>query len=119
MPRFLYLACLGVLAFRSLSEAEAAPKPKCPPTGIQAKIAELKAKPKANPAYEVWAYKYQGHKVYLVTADCCDQYSTLYDECMQVLCAPSGGFTGRGDGHCPQFAQEATDKKLVWRDPRK
>jgi len=91
----------------------------CPPDKIQAKIAELKAQPKANPAYEVWEYKYQGQQVYLVTADCCDQYTTVYDACLNVLCAPSGGFTGRGDGRCPDFNEKATDKKLVWRDPRK
>jgi hypothetical protein len=92
--------------------------PACPPDKIQTKIAELKAQPKANPAYEVWAYKYQGQQVYLVTADCCDQYTTVYDACLNVLCAPSGGFTGRGDGLCPDFNEKATDKKLVWRDPR-
>lgn len=96
-----------------------APAAACPPDKIQTKIAELKAQPKANPAYEVWEYQYRGQKVYLVTADCCDQYTTVYDACLNVLCAPSGGFTGRGDGKCPDFNEKATDKKLVWRDPRK
>jgi hypothetical protein len=99
--------------------APAAAPAACPPDKIQTKIAELKAQPKANPAYEVWEYKYQGQQVYLVTADCCDQYTTVYDTCLNVLCAPSGGFTGRGDGRCPDFNEKATDKKLVWRDPRK
>jgi len=118
MRRFLRLACLGILpllAFRCPSKSSA---PGCPPGGIQKKIAELKAQPKANPAYEVWAYKYQGQTVYLISAPCCDNYNTVYDECLNVLCAPSGGFTGRGDGLCPDFNEKATDKKLVWRDPR-
>jgi len=90
----------------------------CPPAKIQAKIAELKAAPKASPAYEVWECKYMGQKAYLISAPCCDNYNTLYDTCLNALCAPSGGFTGRGDGQCPDFNEKATDKKLVWRDPR-
>jgi len=97
--------------------APAAPT-DCPPAKLEAKIAELKAQPKANPAYEVWEYKYQGQRVYLISAPCCDNYTTLYDACLNVLCAPSGGFTGRGDGLCPDFNEKATDKKLIWRDQR-
>lgn len=134
MRRLVYLIWLTVLpllaarcpaknsaaaATNPASAASQAPAPTCPPDKIQTKIAELKAQPKANPAYEVWEYKYQGQRVYLVTADCCDQYTTVYDACLNMLCAPSGGFTGRGDGLCPDFNEKATDKKLVWRDPRK
>jgi len=121
MRRFAYLVWLGalqLLAARCPSKNKAAGAADCPPNRIEAKIAELKAQPKANPAYEVWSYKYKGQQVYLVTADCCDQYNTVYDACLNVLCAPTGGFTGRGDGQCPDFSEQATDKKLVWRDPR-
>jgi hypothetical protein len=129
----LGLAALPLLAARcpAQNKAAAAASPArgagqasvsatpCPPDKIQTKIAELKAQPKANPAYEVWEYQYQGQRVYLVTADCCDQYTTVYDACLNVLCAPSGGITGRGDGKCPDFNEKASEKKLVWRDPRK
>lgn len=127
MRRLVYLVWLGalpLLASRCPAKNKAAAAEKtattadCPPAKIQAKIAELKAQPKANPAYEVWECKYQGQKVYLVSADCCDQFVTVYDACLNLLCAPSGGFTGRGDGQCPDFNEKATDKKLVWRDPR-
>jgi hypothetical protein len=103
---------------RATSPVPAPATAACPPDKIRAKIAELKAQPKANPAFEVWSYTYKGQLVYLVTADCCDQYTTVYDACLNMLCAPSGGFTGRGDGQCPDFNEKATDKKLVWRDPR-
>ena len=121
MHRLLCLICLStlpLLAMRCPSKNRAATA-ACPPDAIQSKIAELKAQPKANPAYEVWSYKYQGQTVYLVSAPCCDNFNTLYDGCMRVMCAPSGGFTGRGDGNCTDFAQQATEPKLVWRDPRK
>ncbi len=123
----IWLAALPLLATRcpaknkaatAASQAAPAARADCPPAKLEAKIAELKTQPKANPAYEVWEYKYQGQKVYLISAPCCDNYATLYDACLNVLCAPSGGFTGRGDGLCPDFNEKATDKKLVWRDPR-
>ncbi|MFD1468054.1 DUF6970 domain-containing protein [Hymenobacter caeli] len=98
-------------------ETASEPGPNCG-ASIQTKIAELQAQPKGNPAYEIWQYTYHGQKVYLVTSSCCDQYITLYDECLNVLCAPSGGITGRGDGRCPEFYQLSTNRQLVWRDPR-
>lgn len=85
---------------------------------LQLKVEELRNKPKQNPAAEIWEYTYQGRRVYTISADCCDQYNTAYDECLNPICAPSGGFTGKGDGRCPDFSSAATNGKLVWRDPR-
>lgn len=111
------LVALPLLAFQCHKDAE--PAPECPDNALQAKIAELQAKPKGNPAYTIQQYKWQGQKVYLASDQtCCDQYITLYDACFNVLCAPSGGFSGKGDGQCPEFYQQATDEQLVWRDPR-
>ncbi|MGI4884837.1 MAG: DUF6970 domain-containing protein [Janthinobacterium lividum] len=107
---------LPLLAFQC-SHAASEPGPQCT-ARIQTKIAELQALPKGNPAYEVWQYTFRDQKVYLVTASCCDEYITLYDECLNVLCAPSGGLSGRGDGRCPEFYQLSADRQLVWRDPR-
>ena len=107
---------LPLLAFQC-SNAAGEPRPNCAGS-VQTKIAELQAQPKGNPAYEMWQYTFHSQKVYLVTATCCDQYDTLYDECLNVLCAPSGGFSGKGDEQCPEFYQLSTDRQLVWRDPR-
>ncbi|RPD50488.1 hypothetical protein DNI29_03360 [Hymenobacter sediminis] len=85
---------------------------------IQLKIEELRGKPKQNPAAEIWEYTYQGQRVYTISANCCDQYNMVYDECLNPICAPSGGLSGKGDGRCPDFSSAATDGKLVWRDPR-
>jgi len=85
---------------------------------IQEKIRELQRNPKQNPAATVWAYTYQGRKVYRISSDCCDQFNYVYDECLNVICAPDGGITGKGDGRCPDFAANATNEQLVWRDPR-
>ena len=110
------LSSLPLLAFQC-SHAASEPGPQCT-ASIQTKIAELQALPKSNPAYEVWQYTFRGQKMYLVTASCCDQYETLYDACLNVLCAPSGGLSGQGDGRCPEFYRLAADRQLVWRDPR-
>lgn len=64
-------------------------------------------------------YQYQGKTVYLFTADCCDQYDKLYDADCKYLCAPGGGFTGRGDGKCPDFTKEAKLVKELWTKPKK
>ena len=88
------------------------------PNAIQAKIAELKRQPKQNPPAEIHSYLYQGQVVYTISSNCCDQFNYVYDKDLNIICAPSGGFTGRGDGRCPDFAARATQEHLVWRDPR-
>lgn len=123
MKKLLYLslASLPLLAFQCGKADDASPNASCPGNAqaLANKIAELKAKPKGNPAYTIWAYTWNGQRVYLASDQtCCDQYITLYDECFKPLCAPSGGITGKGDERCPDFYQQATNQQLVWRDPR-
>ncbi len=60
-------------------------------------------------------YSYKGKKVYLVTSPCCDFYNFVYDENCKQLCAPSGGFTGGGDGKCRDFDSTAKKVKEIWR----
>ncbi len=45
---------------------------------------------------------------------CCDRTSTLYDRCGTVLCAPDGGYTGRGDGRCPDFKIPSDPLNCIW-----
>jgi len=72
-----------------------------------------------NPPEQVDEYIYHGKKAYLVTAGCCDQYNTLYDDSCKVICSPSGGITGRGDMKCEDFAKTATHVKKIWSLPAK
>jgi hypothetical protein len=123
MKKLLYLSImsLSLLAFQCGKKDEANPSGTCPDSSraLGAKIAELQAKPKGNPAYTIWAYTWNGQRVYLASDQtCCDQFTTLYDECFNALCAPSGGITGKGDGRCTEFYQQATNQQLVWRDSR-
>ena len=45
-------------------------------------------------------------RVYYFIASCCDQFNRLYDADGRFICAPSGGFTGAGDGQCPDWAHD-------------
>ena len=88
------------------------------PVCVQHKIDSIKAEPKWNPPAEVNEYIYKGQRVFLFTANCCDQFYMLYDGSCHYLCAPSGGYTGKGDGKCADFADNAKHVKLTWKDGR-
>lgn len=88
------------------------------PVCIIRRIEEIKKQPVWSPPAEINEYSYNGQTVYLITADCCDQFITLADKSCAVLCAPSGGYTGSGDGRCPDFNEKAKHIRLVWKDER-
>jgi hypothetical protein len=89
--------------------------PRC----IQAKIDSIKKEPRYNPPAEVMEYDYKGRRVFLFTSDCCDNYNSLFDESCNYICAPTGGFSGKGDMKCNDFGEIAKLVKLVWKDDRK
>jgi len=91
-----------------------APLPAC----ILAKIDSIRQQPVWNPPAEIHEYELDGRRVYLVSADCCDRFTTAMDSDCKTICAPSGGFTGRGDGKCPDFFKKANHIRLVWKDDR-
>ena len=55
---------------------------------------------------------YAGEPFYSIPSPCCDKYNYLYDSRGVILCAPSGGFTGRGDGSCPDVIRRPPVRKL-------
>lgn len=71
-----------------------------------------------NPPQSIWSYEFNGQVVYYIPPQCCDQYSTLYNADGDVICAPDGGFTGIGDGKCPDFLSKRTNEQLIWNDLR-
>lgn len=109
---------LLLLVIPLLSESNCSKKKDLVPTCIQQKIDKIRAGPKWNPPAEVNEYLYNGNHVYLFSSNCCDQYNVLYDENCNAICAPSGGFTGRGDGKCPDFNEKAEHIRLIWKDER-
>lgn len=67
----------------------------------------------SNPPLEIWSYLYNKKIVYLAIANCCDQFDVVYSSNCTVVCSPSGGFSGQGDGKCPDFFNKATKGTLV------
>jgi hypothetical protein len=88
------------------------------PACIQERIKLLKQEKVADPPASVWQYEYNRQTVYYIPAQCCDIPSQLLDANCNVICSPDGGFTGNGDGKCPDFFQKRTKEKLVWKDTR-
>ncbi|WP_242692006.1 DUF6970 domain-containing protein [Aridibaculum aurantiacum] len=112
---YILLACITSCATaKTVKEPAIAAIPPC----LQQKIDSIKAQPQWNPPATVEEYTYHGKRVFLLSAPCCDFFSTVVDEDCNYICAPSGGFTGKGDGKCPNFAAEAEFVKVVWKDER-
>jgi hypothetical protein len=112
--KFIVLACLVLFVAGNCNKNAFSRLPAC----IQDKIAAIAQQHKYNPPATVYRYLYQDRYVYLVSSDCCDQNNYLFDKDCQLVCAPTGGITGKGDGKCPNFKQLATDETLVWKDDR-
>ncbi|MCB9230839.1 MAG: hypothetical protein H6581_04215 [Bacteroidia bacterium] len=58
---------------------------------------------KKHEVVRVEKWEVDGETFYYTEADCCDQFNLLYDLNCAQICAPTGGFSGQGDGLCPQF----------------
>lgn len=52
-------------------------------------------------------YVFGGQVYYGFIAPCCDQFNPMFDARGKYICAPSGGYTGRGDERCPTALIEA------------
>lgn len=64
---------------------------------------------------KVYEYSFHGQTVYLFVPDNCpDALYKLYNKSCGLICCPAGGISGMGDGACPSFYQEATDKVQIW-----
>lgn len=55
-----------------------------------------------------------GALYYLVNAPCCDHYNHLYDGDGRRVCAPTGGFSGGGDGRCPAWVEALLARGPAW-----
>ena len=110
------LLLTGILAIVILTQCtkEEIPVPAC----IQQKIDSIKKEPPSTPPLEVNSWLFNGRKVYLFSARCCDELVKLYDENCNYICAPSGGLTGTGDTLCKDFYQQAQHMSLIWKDDR-
>jgi hypothetical protein len=85
---------------------------------IQEWIDVVKKETPWNPPAAVKEYRYNGKTVYLLSANCCDEYRTLIDGECNYICAPDGGISGKGDGKCVDFYEKAEFIRVVWQDGR-
>jgi len=71
-----------------------------PDATVQREIVRLVQDPSATSKLSISRVEYLGTEAFLVQSPCCDRFNYLYDKNGRILCAPSGGIAGRGDGRC-------------------
>lgn len=117
----LLAATVGISACAQKTESDTpAPKAKLDTTvpWLQARIWEFQSLPVANPPRTISKAVYEGKTVYYISAACCDIPSQLFDEDGKLICHPSGGIAGGGDGKCKQFVLDKPALSTVWQDTR-
>ena len=62
-------------------------------------------------------YVIDGKPYYYVRSPCCDFFNYLYDSNGDYLCSPDGGFTGKGDGKCPDNVRVKHSEGVVVPNP--
>ena len=85
------------------------------PQWLRIRLADYDALPGPSAPRAVFEVRYGDGVAYWVQAGCCDQLDPLVDARGVLVCYPSGGFTGRGDGKCPGALPAPGDRREVWR----
>jgi hypothetical protein len=76
-------------------------------------IQRLAQDPLAITNMPILRVQYLGKDAFLVTSPCCDLFNYLYDQTAKVLCAPTGGIAGQGDGRCKGAITRASGQQSV------
>ena len=105
-------ACIFCFSCKSVDNSESMP------TYVRSKIENIQKETVRNPPAEVWEWNVKGQMYYYFNSPCCDQYNYLYNDACEIMCAPDGDFTRKGDQDCPDFGDSVV-KKLLWKDIRK
>lgn len=87
------------------------------PEWLRVKIGQYEALPADRAPLGIWRITHNGQPAYYLYSPCCDQHNPLFSAGGKEVCNPSGGFTGRGDGKCPQPMDQGTKATLVWSHP--
>jgi hypothetical protein len=85
------------------------------PQWLRIRLADYDAQPGVSAPRAVYELPYGGGVAYYVKAGCCDQLDPLVDARGVLICYPTGGFTGLGDGKCPARLPLVADRREVWR----
>lgn len=111
----IYILAFTLLFLLSCSDKEIE---KDTPECIKKIIEDIKKQDSAGSPDKIYRYRYEGRTVYYIPPLCCDFPSRLLDEDCNLICNPDGGFSGAGDGRCPDFFKKAKDEKVIWDDDR-
>ena len=99
--------------------ASAAPSTRAEVSGLpewlRIRLADYDAQPGPAAPRAVYELPYRGGVAYYVQAGCCDQLDPLIDARGVIVCYPTGGFTGRGDGKCLAQLPAVAQRREVWR----
>ena len=85
------------------------------PEWLRIRLADYDALPGPAAPRAVYEVPWRGGVAYYVQAGCCDQLDPLVDANGVLLCHPTGGFTGRGDGKCLEELPAIAHRREVWR----
>lgn len=99
------------------STSQPSPSSTSLPEWLRVKIAQYEALPADRAPLGIWRIAHDGRAAYYLYSPCCDQYNPLLSAEGNEICNPSGGFTGRGDGKCPEPMDRGTKAALVWSHP--
>ena len=87
------------------------------PAWLQQRLAEYERMDAAARPVAVRSWVDQGRTFYYIVAGCCDRFNEVYDQNGRYVCAPDGGYTGRGDGKCVGLNQRQS-MQSVWPQTR-
>ncbi len=113
--RMLLILTVGVFAVAcDCDNEEGREIPGC----MEKKIRQLELGPALDSAFSITMITTTtGEKYfYFPPPQCCDFFSELYDSQCNLVCNPDGGFSGQGQGVCPEYL--VLKKEVIWKDKR-
>ena len=103
---------MSCVSLNSPANEQATPNKATSSSWLKDTIAKAKEQP--HFAQAIYRLQSDSETYYLVVPGCCDRFSVLYTEEGKSVCAPSGGFTGRGDGKCTHLDLKAMKRTKIW-----
>jgi hypothetical protein len=85
------------------------------PEWLRIRLADYDAQPGPAAPRAVFQVRYGDGVAFYVQAGCCDQLDPLVDANGVLVCYPTGGYTGLGDGKCPGALPPVGERREVWR----
>jgi hypothetical protein len=85
------------------------------PQWLRIRLADYDAQSGSSAPRAVFQVAYGDGVAYYTQAGCCDQLDPLVDANGVLLCYPTGGYTGHGDGKCLGALPPPAQRREVWR----